>query len=137
MLGMKCSDCNFHQKCDASNLNTIGGKSLKKNKGLKLKNKIQMKSAQIGNHTQWIPKCDLLTRSEFSQKKLGSIGWTVPDHNVGTLGGDCSCQTFKVQLHSLTIDASLWDFSVQTLLQIDETGLLEPTHSSFDVKKPI
>lgn len=40
MLGTECSDRNFNQKFDASNLNTIIVKSLKKKKkkGVKLQN---------------------------------------------------------------------------------------------------
>jgi len=81
-----------------------------------------MKNAQKGKHTQWILESDLLIRSVLSYKRARLAAMRVPEEKAACV------RLSKVQLHSLTIDASLRDFSTQTFLQEDETGLLEPTH---------
>lgn len=96
MLGTECSDRNFNQKFDASNLNAIIVKSLqeKKKRVLNCKIKYRLRVHKQENIHNGFPSQTCLSTPSSLLQRIGERRLNVPDCNVGTLGEDCLCQTF-------------------------------------------
>lgn len=136
MLGMKCSDRNFNQKFDARNLNTIIGKSLKKERKRK-KGVLNIDEKRTRRNTHTMDSQVRLTRllQVLSLDRVRERKLNVPDVNVDALEDNGLCQTSRCssihwpmmhlcKIFNISFTPSGWNRSLRTY-----------SLSCFDVRK--